>query len=64
MVASKWFPYAIHVLIVLLTGDTFFPLKRYPLIGQLWVGEGEMWSVPVNSVTAISLLTESIWEAS
>lgn len=61
---SKWFPYAIHVLIVHLTGDTFFPLKWYPLIVKLWVCEGEMWSVPVNSVITIYLLTESIWEAS
>lgn len=53
MGASKWFPYAIHVRIVLLTGDTFFPLKRYPLVGRLQVSEGETRSVPVNSVIAI-----------
>lgn len=53
MVAGKWFPYAIHVHIVLLTGDTFFPLKWYPLVGRLRVSEGETWSVPVNSVIAI-----------
>lgn len=53
VIAVKWFPCAIHVHIVLLTGDTFFPLKWYPRVGRLWVSKEETWPAPVNSVIAI-----------
>lgn len=51
VIAVKWFPYVIHVHIVL-TGDPFFPLKWYPLVGRLRVSKEETWPVPVNSVIA------------